>query len=92
MVGAAEGDSTSSQFWVDSTRLVPLRIIQKQRLGSREVVSDVRYGKFMDFDGLPVATEVVQYRDGRLVFREQHVEVKLNEPISDVIFDAAKWR
>ena len=92
VVGAAEGDSTSSQFWVDSTRLVPLRIIQKQRLGSREVVSDVRYGKFMDFDGLPVATEVVQYRDGRLVFREQHVDVKLNEPMADVIFDATKWR
>ena len=92
VVGAAEGDTTSSQFWIDSTRMVPLRIIQKQRLGSREVVSDVRYGKFAEFGGLPVATEVVQYRDGRLVFREQHVDVKLNEPIADVTFDATKWR
>jgi len=92
VVGAAEGDSTTSQFWIDSTRLVPLRIVQKQRLGSREVVSDVRYARFAEFGGLPIATEVVQYRDGRLVFREQRVDVKLNEPIADVTFDASKWK
>jgi hypothetical protein len=92
VVGAEAGDSTTSQFWVDSTRLVPLRIIQKQRLGSRDVVTDIRYGKFTDVGGLPIATEVVQYRDGRLVFREQHVDVKVNEPIPDMTFDATKWR
>lgn len=92
VVGASAGDSTTSQFWIDSTRLVPLRIIQKQRLGSREVVTDVRYGKFAEFGGLPIATEVVQYRDGRLVFREQHVDVKLNEQLPEGTFDATKWR
>jgi hypothetical protein len=92
VVGAAAGDSTSSQFWIDSTRLVPLRIIQKQRQGSRDIVTDVRYGKFTDFAGLPIATEVVQYRDGRLIFREQRVDVKLNDPMPDVTFDASKWK
>lgn len=92
VVGAAAGDSTSSQFWIDSTRMVPLRVIQKQRQGSRDIVTDVRYGKFAEFGGLPIATEVVQYRDGRLIFREQHVDVKLNEPIADGTFDASKWR
>jgi hypothetical protein len=92
VVGAAPGDSTSSQFWVDSTRLVPMRVVHKQRQGSRDFVTDVRYGKFAEFGGLPIATEVVQYRDGRLIFREQHVDVKLNEPIADVTFDASKWK
>ena len=92
VVGAASGDSTSSQFWIDSTRLVPLRIIQKQRQGSRDIVTDVRYGKFAEFGGLPIATEVVQYRDGRLLFREQRVDVKLNEQIPEGTFDATKWR
>ena len=92
VVGAAAGDSTSSQFWIDSTRMVPLRIIQKQRQGSRDIVTDVRYGKFAEVGGLPIATEVVQYRDGRLLFREQHVDVKINEQIGDVVFDATKWR
>lgn len=92
VVGAAAGDSTTSQFWVDSTRLVPLRIIQKQRQGSRDIVTDVRFGKFTEIGGLPIATDVVQYRDGRLIFREQRVDVKINEPIGDAVFDASKWR
>ena len=92
VVGAAAGDTTSSQFWVDSTRMVALRVIQKQRQGTRDIVTDVRYGKFSDVGGLPIATEVVQYRDGRLVFREQHVDLRLNETIPEGTFDATKWR
>jgi hypothetical protein len=92
VVGAAAGDSTTSQFWIDTTRMVPLRIVQNQRLGSRDIVTDVRYGKFTELGGLPIATEVVQYRDGRLVFREQRVDVRVNETIPDATFDASKWK
>jgi hypothetical protein len=92
VVGAAAGDSTTSQFWVDSERLVPLRVVQKERRGTRDIVTDVRLGKFAEFGGIPIATEVLQYRDGRLVFREQRVDVKVNEPIVDATFDATKWK
>ena len=84
--------TTSSQFWVDTLRMVPVRVIQKQRQGSRDIVTDVRYGKFTEVSGIPIATEVVQYRDGRLIFREQHVDVRVNETIPDATFDASKWR
>ena len=92
VVGAAAGDTTSSQFWVDTTRLVALRVIQKQRQGSRDIVTDVRYSKFSDVGGLPIAAEVVQYRDGRLVFRELHVDMRVDDSIPDTTFDATKWR
>ena len=91
VVGAAAGDSTTSQFWVDSERLVALRVVQKERRGTRDIVTDVRLGKFAEFGGVPIATEVLQYRDGRLVFREQRVDIRVNEPIADVVFDPAKW-
>jgi hypothetical protein len=91
VVGAAAGDSTTSQFWIDSVRLVVLRIVQKERRGTRDVVTDVRFGKFADFSGLPIATEVVQYRDGRLVFREQYADVRVNDAIPDDTFDPVKW-
>ena len=91
VVGANASDSTTSQFWVDSDRLVALRIVQKERRGTREIVTDVRYGKFTDFGGLPIATETTQYRDGRLVFKEQYVDVRINDPIPDAMFDAKKW-
>ena len=91
VVGAAAGDSTTSQVWVDSVKLVAVRIIQKERRGTRDFVTDIRFGKFADFTGIPIATEVVQYRDGRLVFREQHADVRVNEPIPEATFDPAKW-
>jgi hypothetical protein len=91
VIGAAAGDSTTSQFWVDAEKLVPLRMVQKERRGTREIVTDVRFGKFAEFGGVPIATEVTQYRDGRLVFREQYVDVRVNEPIPDATFDPTKW-
>jgi len=59
--------------------------------GHFDIVTDVRFGKFADFSGFPIATEVLQYRDGRLVFKEQYVDVRVNEPIPDTTFDATKW-
>jgi len=91
VVGAAAGDSTTSQFWVDSAKLVALRVVQKERRGTRDIVTDVRFGKFADFSGVPIATEVTQYRDGRLVFRQQYVDVRLNDPIPEATFDPTKW-
>jgi hypothetical protein len=91
VVGAAVGDSTTSQFWVDSTRLVALRVVRKERSGTREIVTDARFSKFADFAGFPMHTELVQYRDGRLVFRGQYADIRADEPISDAVFDPAKW-
>ena len=91
VVGAAAGDSTTSQFWIDSDKLVALRVVQKERRGTRDFVTDVRFGKFAEFGGVPIATEVTQYRDGRLVFKENYVDVRVNEPIPDATFDPAKW-
>ena len=91
VVGGAAGDSTTSQFWVDTTKLVALRVVQKERRGTRDIVTDVRFGTFTDFSGIPIATEVTQYRDGRLVFKEQYVDVRVNDPIPEATFDPTKW-
>jgi hypothetical protein len=91
VVGAPAGDSTTSQFWIDTDKLVALRVVQKERRGTRDIVTDVRFGKFTDFAGIPIATEVTQYRDGRLVFREQYVDVRVNDAIPEATFDPTKW-
>jgi len=91
VVGAAAGDSTTSQFWIDAERLVALRVVQKERRGTRDIVTDVRLGKFAELGGFPIATEVLQYRDGRLVFKEQRENVRVNEPIAESVFDPTKW-
>jgi hypothetical protein len=43
VVGAGAGDSTTSQFWIDTDKLVAVRVIQKERRGTRDIVTDVRY-------------------------------------------------
>jgi hypothetical protein len=91
VIGAGAGDSTSSQFWIDADKLVALRFVQKDRRGTREIVTDIRFGKFADMVGLPIPTEVTQYRDGRLLFREQRVDIRVNDPIPEATFDPTKW-
>ena len=91
VVGAPAGDSTTTQFWVDTERLIVVRMIQKERRGARDIVTDVRLGKFTDVGGFPIATEVLQYRDGRLIYREQRAEIRVNDPIADTVFDPARW-
>ena len=91
VVGAPVGDSTTSQFWVDAERLVAVRVVQKEKSGTRNIVTDARFSKFVDQGGFPIPTEVVRYRDGRLVFREQYVDVRVNEAIAEATFDPTKW-
>ena len=91
IIGAAAGDTTTTQLWVDADRMVAVRMIQKERRGTRDIVTDVRFGKFTDVGGFPVATEVLQYRDGRLIYREQRTDIRVNDPIADSVFDPARW-
>lgn len=91
VVGAAAGDSSTSQFWIDADSLIARRIVQKERGGSREFVTDVRFSKFTMVDVFTLPTEVQRYRDGRLVFKEEYLDLRVNEPIAEDVFDATKW-
>ena len=91
VVGAAAGDTTSSQFWVDAERLVTVRLIQMEKRGTRSALSETRMDKFVEFGGVPIATEILFLRDGRHYFREQYTEVRVNEPLAAGLFDAARW-
>ena len=58
-----------------------------------EVFDHVRHEVFEYALGYAIGDfrEVVQYRDGRLVFREQYADVRVNDPIPDDTFDPVKW-
>ena len=91
VLGAPAGDTTASQFWVDVDRLLVVRVRQLERRGDRTIVTEARFNKYADFGGYPVSTEVLLYRDGRLVFKEEYANVKVNPPLSADLFDPAKW-
>lgn len=91
VVGAGQGDSTSSQLWVDRERLLLVRFIQREKRGSRITVSDIRVEKYQDISGYPIATEFLILRDGKPFWREEYANVRVNETLSPDLFDQTRW-
>lgn len=91
VVGAAAGDTTSSQFWIDKDSLLVERVIQRDQRGTRVIVSDVRFAAYSDVGGFAVAREMTVYRDGRLVLRQDYSDVKVNVPLPDELFDPTRF-
>ena len=92
VVGAAAGDTTSSQFWIDRDSLLVRRVITRSpRPNATPVVTDFRLFKYQDAGGYPVAFEVQFWRDGRMYFKEDYFDVKANVAIPPATFDPSKW-
>jgi hypothetical protein len=89
VVGAAAGDTTTNQFWVDAERLLFMRLIQRNPAGT--VISDQRFNRYTDIDGFPIAIEVLMLRNGRPYFKEEYTSVRINQPIPAEVFDSARW-
>lgn len=89
VVGAAQGDTTSKQFWVDSERLVFVRMLGPSAPG-RPGVEDVRFDRYQPAGGGWLATLVTDTRDGKLVQREEYSDIRVNVPVADSRLDPAR--
>ena len=92
VVGAAPGDTTSTQLWVDVDRLLLVRWIESQGSGTRRVASDTRLSAYKSIDGYAIPTEISVYRAGRPVFKEVYADLRVNVPFSPTLFEPARWR
>ncbi|HEX6574146.1 MAG TPA: hypothetical protein VF042_04175 [Gemmatimonadaceae bacterium] len=91
VIGADEGDLESSQVWIDADRLLLVRLIQAETRGDRTVVTDTHVGGYKEVDGFPIAHEFVSMRDGKVYFREEYEDVRVNSELPQGIFDGTKW-
>jgi hypothetical protein len=87
VVGAAKGDSTSNQFWVDAERLLFVRLIQTQQGRTR----DIRFERYTQYGGGWVAEVVRFYSGGRLTFLEEYSQVRVNESLDASLFVPERW-
>jgi len=92
VIGAKAGDSTSNQMWIDADRLLLLRFIQRGKSTERPVVSDIRVESYKEIQGYQIPTEFLVIRNGRPVWREQYVNVRINEELPAGTFDQALWK
>lgn len=91
VVGAAPGDTTTSQFWVDAERMLLLRLVQKNTTAQgRTVVVDYHF-TYQDVAGVAIPKVIRFLRDGREYWREEYVDARVNAPLDPALFDPAQW-
>jgi hypothetical protein len=91
VIGAEEGDTTAAQLWIDAERLLLVRWIQREPRGKRVIHADTRVSKYKDVAGVPIPFEILVLHDGKPYFKEEYEDVEANVPLSEQLFDPARW-
>lgn len=88
VVGAAEGDLVSPQFWIDASDLIFVRQIQPAGEAGNST-AEVQFNKYEPLDGGWMAQEVVFLLDGEMRLIEAATNAQVNVKLDDMIFDPA---
>ncbi|HEU4697923.1 MAG TPA: hypothetical protein VFS40_01985 [Gemmatimonadales bacterium] len=97
IVGASEGDTTATQFWVEKDRLLFVRLIQQlppnpNQPNAPAPLLDVVFDKYQPLAGGWIAPDVIIRVNGREVQREIYDEIHANVPLEPGLFDATAYR
>lgn len=93
VVGAAEGDTVSRQFWIEAPRLLFWRVIQPAPRAARDRrPSEIRFQKYVRHGGGWVAEEVDFLRGGQRYFFESYADVRVDVDLDPRLFEPASWR
>ena len=90
VVGAAAGDTTHTQFWVDRERLVFVRLLQPGRAGSGRV-ADSRFEDYRPVGGAWLSARVLFQVNGRPVWKEEYVDIRTDQPLAAALFDPRQF-
>jgi hypothetical protein len=90
VVGAATGDLTSKQFWVEKNRLLFLRVIEPSQ-GDPKKMDDIRFTDYRKLASGWVAARVEVYSENRKVFSEDYSDIQSNIKLDPAVFDPARF-
>ena len=88
VVGAALGDTTSKQFWIEKERLLFVRMLQQK---PRRGQIDVRFDKYVPAGKAWIAMQVEQFVNGKRTLLEEYSDVKTDVKLSRELFDPKQW-
>jgi len=93
VVGAAEGDSTSNQFWVDTERMLFVRLIESvpAQSGGRSRL-DIEFNRYQRLGGGWIAPEVIIRRDGTEIMREEYSDMRADVALDPGLFGTTEYR
>ena len=95
IIGAQAGDSTSPQVWIDSERLVFLRLIERRptEAGSGDdAIIDTRFNRYQRLAGGWIAPEVEFRVNGAVRLTETYVDIRADEPLDPRAFEVDEYR
>jgi hypothetical protein len=83
-VGAAPGDFSTPQFWIEKDRLLLVRTVRKSASG---YLVDVELGGYEPLGGGWVATEFMFKRGGQPYISEKYLRYSLPDSTDPQVFD-----
>src|SRR4051794_9576731 len=96
VVGAADGDSASSQFWIEQDRLLFVRLIEAKRDPKQPAAPadllDVTFERYEPLGKGWVAPRVVVKLNGKEVQREEYRDIRANVPLQPDLYDTKSYR
>jgi hypothetical protein len=90
VVGAAKGDLTPNQFWVEKKRLLFVRLIQSDSQEPKKL-QDSRFRDYRKLADAWISARVEFYTNGKNRFNEDYFNIKANVTLDPAIFDADKF-
>ncbi|HEU4763071.1 MAG TPA: hypothetical protein VFS28_00350 [Gemmatimonadales bacterium] len=89
VVGAAKGDTASTQFWVDQERLVFVRMLQR---GQRDTTAHIetQFNKYQPLGGGWIAAEVRATVNGEVRQLEEYHDITADPALPADLWDAGK--
>lgn len=96
VVGAAKGDTTTTQFWIEQDRLLFLRLIESRKSiknpDAPPKLLDVTFEGYQPLGKGWIETEVVLKVDGKEVQRERYADIKADVPLQPDLYDTRTYR
>jgi hypothetical protein len=90
VVGAAPGDTTSPQFWIDAERLYFVRSLEPSKKNP-SVINDTRFDKYVRLAGGWLELEVLFLANGEQRVKEEYSKPKANVKLDPAIFEPHPW-
>jgi hypothetical protein len=91
VVGARKGDFNRKQFWIDSERMVFVRMLEQTPRDTSKM-QDIRFVNYERRGTAWIAPRVEIWTEGKLVFYEDYEDVRTNVTLDDALFDQSKWK
>ena len=89
VVGAeSPSDTTSPQFWIDTERLVLVRMVLRAGSGT---AFDVDVGGYERAGNAWLGTRIMMKSNGRVIQEEHYQDWKVGVPLDPALFDPARW-